>query len=214
MKKLLFTFLLFTGYTVVAQKKDFLITSSGDSVYGQIRLLGKNFIVYSSKGERKIAAANVRTVHASNFKGTTVVRCRLHLYSDNIAEMQLGYTPIKETDTVMVLKEIYSTEKMNLYFGTDNLKTHYYFYKTPQNEEPLQLVVRYHLDGGFSSYSSNTAAYRGEKSRMHIEEDKGYINQLKFLMKDCDSIEETVWDVLQYRSYSLKNLIKKYNECN
>lgn len=213
MKKLLFTFLLFTGYTVVAQKKDFLITSSGDSVYGQIRLLGKNFIVYSSKGERKIAAANVRTVHASNFKGTIVVRCRLHLYSDNIAEMQLGYTPIKETDTVMVLKEIYSTEKMNLYFGTDNLKTHYYFYKTPQNEEPLQLVVRYHLDGGFSSYSSNTAAYRGEKSRMHIEEDKGYINQLKFLMKDCDSIEEAVWDVLQYRSYSLKNLIKKYNEC-
>lgn len=214
MKKLLFTFLLFTGYTVVAQKKDFLITSSGDSVYGQIRLLGKNFIVYGSNGEKKIAAANVRTVHASNFKGTTVVRCRLHLYSDNIAEMQLGYTPIKETDTVMVLKEIYSTEKMNLYFGTDNLKTHYYFYKTPQNEEPLQLVVRYHLDGGFSSYTSNTAAYRGEKSRMHIEEDKGFINQLKFLMKDCDSIKEAVWDVLQYRSYSLKNLIKKYNECN
>lgn len=214
MKKLLFTFLLFTGYTVVAQKKDFLITSSGDSVYGQIRLLGENFIVYGSNGEKKIAAANVRTVHASNFKGTTVVRCRLHLYSDNIAEMQLGYTPIKETDTVMVLKEIYSTEKMNLYFGTDNLKTHYYFYKTPQNEEPLQLVVRYHLDGGFSSYTSNTAAYRGEKSRMHIEEDKGFINQLKFLMKDCDSIKEAVWDVLQYRSYSLKNLIKKYNECN
>lgn len=214
MKKLLFTFLLFTGYTVVAQKKDFLVTSSGDSVYGQIRLLGKNFIVYGSNGEKKIAAANVRTVHASNFKGTTVVHCRLHLYSDNIAEMQLGYTPIKETDTIMVLKEIYSTEKMNLYFGTDNLKTHYYFYKTPQNEEPLQLVVRYHLDGGFSSYYSNTAAYRGEKSRMHIEEDKGFINQLKFLMKDCDSIKEAVWDVLQYRSYSLKNLIKKYNECN
>lgn len=214
MKKLLFTFLLFTGYTVVAQKKDFLVTSSGDSVYGQIRLLGKTFVVYGNNGEKKITAANVRTVHASNFKGTTVVRCHLQLYSDNIAEMQLGYTPVKETDTVMVLKEIYSTEKMNLYFGTDNLKTHYYFYKTPQNEEPLQLVVRYHLDGGFSSYNSNTAAYRGEKSRMHIEEDKGFINQLKFLMKDCDSIKEAVWDVLQYRSYSLKNLIKKYNECN
>jgi hypothetical protein len=214
MKKLLFIFLLFTGFTVVAQKKDFLVTSSGDSLYGQIRLQGKSFSIHTSNGETIIAAGNVRKVHASNFKGTTVVRCRLHLYSDNIAEMQLGYTPIRETDTVMVLKEIYSTEKMNLYFGTDNLKTHYYFYKTPQNEVPLQLVVRYHLDGGFSSYSSNTAAYRGEKSRMHIEEDKGYINQLRFLMKDCDAIEEAVWDVLQYRSYSLKNLIKKYNECD
>lgn len=207
-------FFFCTGFTAVAQKKSVLVTSSGDSLYGEIRLLGNVFIITASSGEKRIAADNVRKVHAANFKGTTVVHCSLHLYSDNIAEMQLGAAPLKETDTVMVLKEIYNTGKMNLYFGTDNLKTQYYFYKTPQNDVPLQLVVRYHLEGGLTSYSSNTGAYRGEKSRMHIEEDKGYINQLKFLMKDCKDIDEGVWDVLQYRSYSLKSLIKKYNKCN
>jgi len=75
------------------------------------------------------------------------------------------------------------------------------------------LVVRYYLGGGLTSYNSNPAAYRGEKSRVHVEENRGYVNQLKSVMADCPSISEAMWDLLNYRDYSFKALIKKYNEC-
>ncbi len=214
MTKLLCLAFIFIYCNVFAQKKEFLVTNAGDTVFGTITLTGKNFMVGNSTDKKLFSADDVQQVHAVAFKGTIVVPCHLHLYSDNVVEMQLGATPIKELDTVMVLKEIYSTPKMNLYLGTDNLKTQYYFYKTPGDEKPVQLVVRYHLDGGAGAYSYNTPLYRGERSKMHIEEDKGYVNQLRFIMKDCTAISEGTWDVLQYRGYSLKNLIRKYNECD
>ena len=194
--------LLYCG-TAYAQKKSFVVTNSGDTLFGNISIRDKSFVITNNGPVKTIAAAEIRSVQSPSFKGNTVVHCRLHLYSDNVVEMQLGATPLKESDTVMVLKEIYSTPKINLYMGADNLKTTYYFYKTPQDEKPVQLVVRYHLDGGMGAYGINTPLYRGERSKIHIEEDKGYVNQLRFLMKNCDAIPETAWDLLQYRSFSI-----------
>lgn len=214
MIKLLPVLAFFICSAAAAQRKEFLVTNERDTVFGTVTLKGKFFTVNTGKEEKIFAADNVYKAHTTTLKGTTVVHCRLQLYSDNIVEMELGSTPVKEADTIMVLKEIFSSPKMNLYHGTDNLKSQYYFYKTPADEKPVQLVVRYHLDGGAGAYSYNTPLYRGDRSKMHIEEDKGYVNQLRFIMKDCTSISEGTWEVLQYRSYSLKNLIRKYNECD
>lgn len=213
MNKLLVFVALLCCHSAFAQKKSFVIKNSGDTVFGDVVIKDKSFFVMNGGPVKVFAADDISTVQSPSLKGNTVVHCRLHLYSDNVVEMQLGSTPLKESDTVMVLKEIYSTAKINLYMGSDNLKTSYYFYKTPQDEKPVQLVVRYHLDGGMGAYGINTPLYRGERSKIHIEEDKGYVNQLKFLMKDCDAIPEATWDLLQYRSYSFKKLFRKYNEC-
>jgi hypothetical protein len=215
MKQIITALLLFTSALITAQKKNYIITITGDTVYGDIELRQKKFIVTSTnKQTKEWDALNVKIINAENFKGTIVVPCKLYLYTDNLYEMQLGYESLKEADTVMVLKEIYGTKKMNLYYGTDNMKTPYYFYKTPSDSVPVQLVVRYHLDGGLSFYLNNTIAYRGEKARMHIEENKGYVNQLKAVMSDCSGISNEMWELLHYRDYSIKSLIKKYNNCS
>jgi hypothetical protein len=203
--------ILLIYFDCLGQSKNYVITATGDSLYGKIKLKNGIFTIISSSGKQEINADNIRKVYSDNFKGTAVVHCILQLYTDNISELELGFMPLKQKDTVMVLKEIYTTDKINLYFGTDDLKSQYYFYKTPADPSPVQLVVRYYLDGGLGSYSSNRAAYRGEKSRIHIEVDKGYVNQLKNIMGDCEMISEATWELLDYRDYSLKNLIKKYN---
>ncbi len=214
MRIAIFVAALLITFTTSAQTKSFVITHTGDSLFGAVKLKNGFFIITSPGNRKEINADNISRVYAEQFKGNVVVHCNLHLYNDNISELDLGYLPVKEIDTVMVLKEVYSSGKMNLYFGTDDLKTQYYFYKTPTDPAPVQLVVRYYLDGGLTSYSNNRAAYRGEKSRIHIEVDRCYVNQLKAAMGDCETISQTTWDLLDYRVYSLKNLIKKYNSCN
>ncbi|WP_462254868.1 hypothetical protein [Ferruginibacter sp.] len=209
----LFSFVLIS-FTVSGQTKNYLVTDTGDSLYGEIKLRNGVFLISGKNGENQINADNVRKIYDKKFKGTIVLHCNLNLYSDNLSDLELGYMPIKQKDTVMVLKEIYTTEKMNLYFGTDDLKTQYYFYKTPSDALPVQLVVRYFLSGGLDSYYNNRAGYGGEKSRIHIEIDKGYVNQLKNAMGNCNTISETAWELLDYRDYSFKKLIKQYNNCN
>jgi hypothetical protein len=208
----LFIFItVLASFKSLGQSKNFLVTTTGDSLYGEIKLKNGSFIINNKK---EISADEVTNVYADNFKGTNVVHCNLYLYTDNITDLELGFMSRKVIDTVMVLKEIYTTNKMNLYFGTDNLKSQYYFYKTPLNPKPIQLVVRYYLDGGLTSYAIDRAAYRGEKSRIHVEEDRAFVNQLKAIMGNCENITSSTWDLLDYRVYSLKNLIKKYNGCN
>ncbi|MFZ1371923.1 MAG: hypothetical protein WAR78_16165, partial [Ferruginibacter sp.] len=58
------------------------------------------------------------------------------------------------------------------------------------------------------------ARFRGDRSRVQLAEDKGYVNQLRAIMANCNKIPQTMWDLLSYRDYSLKKIIKKYNSCN
>jgi ferritin len=76
----------------------------------------------------------------------------------------------------------------------------------------VQLYVNYALGGG-SQASFDKIDVRGEESITHLEVMKGYINQLREIMKNCKNISETTWEQLDYRIYSLKNLIRKYNKC-
>ncbi len=209
---LLITALCFflTGFS---QENDYLVKNNGDTIWGSISLKNKTFYVVGAN-TLEVNADEVIKIKSVKYKGGTVVHCKLLLYADNLDDLELDWIKKGVTDTVMILDEIFSTPKINLYFGLDNFKTQFYFYKTPSDPFPIQLVIRYYLQGGLANYTWDRAKYRGDKSKVNIVEDKGYVNQLYAIMSDCKKIPETMWESLSYRDYSLKQLIKKYNKCN
>jgi len=213
MKILLFIIVLYFPLTGFSQENDYLIKINGDTIRGNISLKNKIFYVVSTN-TLEVNADEVIKIESSKYKGCAVVHCKLQLYTDNLADLELDWIKKGVTDTVMILDEIYSTPKINLYFGMDNFKTKFYFYKTPSDPFPVQLVIRYYLQGGLANYTWDRAKYRGDKSKVNIVEDKGYVNQLYAIMGDCKEIPETMWEILSYRDYSLKQLIKKYNKCD
>ncbi len=195
-----------------SQKGDYLIKNNGDTIWGDITLKNKHFYVNGTTSAG-IKAEDIAKIKSGNFKGSTVVRCSLQTYTDNLADLEIDYIQKGITDTVLVLDEIYSTQKINLYYGINNFRTQFYFYKTPTDPKPVQLVIRYYLQGGLANYIDDRARYRGDKSKVTIMEDKGYVNQLRAIMGDCKKIPDTMWELLSYRDYSLKKVIKKYNKC-
>lgn len=213
MKFFFFTAAFILSLSVFSQKNDYLVKVNGDTVWGKIKLKNKIFHV-SNADPVEISADEVKTIKSSDYKGSAVVHCKLQLYSDNIDDLELDWMQRGETDTVMILDEIYTTPKINLYFGTNHYKTRFFFYKTPSDPFPVQLIIRYSLQGGLSTYAVDEATYRGEGRKTSINVDKSYANQLYAIMGDCKKIPPTMWEMLTYRDYSLKQLIKKYNKCH
>ena len=212
MKPLFFITALFLSPGVFSQKNDYLVKVNGDTIWGKIKLDNKIFTV-GNVNPVEISADEVKLIKSSDYKGSAVVHCKLQLYSDNIDDLELGWVQNGVIDTVMILNEIYSTPKINLYSGKSHYKTHFYFYKTPSDLFPVQLVIRYYLEGGLSKYALEASTYRGTGSKVAIAEVKSYVNQLRAIMGDCKKIPETMWELLSYRDYSLKQVIKKYNKC-
>ncbi|MBK8494325.1 MAG: hypothetical protein IPL50_04325 [Chitinophagaceae bacterium] len=213
MKFFFFTAAFILSLSVFSQKNDYMVKVNGDTVWGKIKLKNKIFHV-SNADPVEISADEVKTIKGSDYKGSAVVHCKLQLYSDNIDDLELDWMQRGETDTVMILDEIYTTPKINLYFGTNHYKTRFFFYKTPSDPFPVQLIIRYSLQGGLSTYAVDEATYRGEGRKTSINVDKSYANQLYAIMGDCKKIPPTMWEMLTYRNYSLKQLIKKYNKCH
>ena len=199
-----------TGFS---QKGDYLIKNNGDTIWGNITLKNKTFYIAGSPATA-INAEDVMKIKSDNYKGSAVVSCQLQTYVDNLTDLQIDYIEKGMTDTVLILEEIYTTPKINLYYVLNNFRTPFYFYKTPKDPKPVQLVIRYFLQGGLANYNNDRARYRGDKSKVTLIEDKGYVNQLRAIMGDCKKIPDTMWELLSYRDYSLKQVIKKYNKCN
>ena len=196
-----------------SQEREYLVKNNGDTLWGKIQLKNQVFYVNSSS-PAAILADEVAKIKSDDFKGNTVVHCNLLLYTENLSELDIDYIKRGNIDTVLVLDEIYSTPKINLYYVTNNFKVPFYFYKTPSDPKPVQLVIRYYLQGGLDNYDRDRARFRGDRSRVQLAEDKGYVNQLRAIMGNCNTIPQPMWDMLSYRDYSLKKIIKKYNSCN
>jgi len=203
---------LFISAACFSQKGDYLVKNNGDTVWGNIQLKHGVFYV---KGSSPVAihADEVAKIKSDDFKGNTVVHCNLLLYTENLNELDIDYIKRGNIDTVLVLEEIYSTPKINLYYVMNDIKVPFYFYKTPSDPKPVQLVISYYLQGGLDNYDRDRARYRGDRSRVQLAEDKGYVNQLRAIMGNCNKIPQPMWELLSYRDYSLKKLIKKYNKC-
>lgn len=202
------------GFSAFSQNKDYLVKHNGDTLVGLVELINKTFRVTGSTGKvTQLNAADIKKVHSINFKYNTVVPCKLHTYTEELTELHSYHFVSHEIDTVLVLDEVYQTPKMNLYWGKDNFKRQYYFYKTPSDPLPVQLFINYALGGGQTAKFEKIDVW-GQEAIVHVEVQKGYVNQLRFIMGDCKNISEEEWDLLDYRIYSLKALIKNYNKCN
>lgn len=212
--KLLFACVsLFISTSGIGQKAEYLIKNNGDTVWGEVTVKNKTFYV-AGKSTSAIEAADVSLVKSKKYKGNIVVPVTLLTYQDNLSDLKIDYVQKGSTDTILILDEIYSTPKMNLYYGTGADKSPFYFYKTPGDPKPVQLVIRYSLVGGLANYDNDRPRYRGINSFVQVLEDKGYVNQLYAIMGECKKITQPVWDLLTYRSYSLKQVIKLYNKCD
>lgn len=212
MKIFLFLASIFFPLAAFCQNEDYLVKTNGDTIRGSIELKNKTFEI-SGPAKEYVNAPDVKTIKSKKYNGETVVPCTLQLYTDNMHLLEFGYDAQGHVDTVMILKKIFSSPKMDLYFGKDKYKSQYYFYQTPSDSLPVQLVIRYHLDGGLDNYGKDPGKYSGSSSAVFLTEDKGYVNQLHFFMGDCKKINDAMWELLSYRDYSLIELIKKYNKC-
>ena len=212
MKKIMLPFCLLFCAFAQGQQNDYLIKQSGDSVFGNILFKDSRFLVANGAGlTTEYAAADVRKVQSKNIKNNIVVPCNLHYYTDNIQDMEVKKYRTSDRDTVLILDEMYTTPRMNLYWGTDEFGSQYYFYKTVADSLPVQLFVKYYLSGDLGN--SLTLMVSQSSGSAHMEVQKGYVNQLRLIMGDCKKISEADWETLDYRGYSLKNIIKKYNKC-
>jgi hypothetical protein len=211
--KLIFTFfLLFGSGKAICQQKEYLVKISGDTIWGNIKLKNKVFYV-TAQYMSEIKADAVSKIRSYNYKGGVVFSGDLLTYSDNLYDLELDYIKKGITDTVLILEEIYATPKINLYYGINDFKLPFYFYKTPSDLKPIQLVVHYYLEGGRSNYLNDPGKFPVNKAAIVIAEDKGYVNQLHAIMGDCKNISQGMWELLCYRGYSFKQIIKKYNAC-
>jgi hypothetical protein len=211
--KLLFSLaLLLITLPGVCQDGEYLVKNNGDTIRGEINLIKKVFYVTGTK-EEVINADDVAKVKTKNYKGNTVLHCNLLTYSDNLSDLQIDFINKGSLDTVLILQEVYTSPKINLYYTVSKDKTPFYFYKTPADTRPVQLVVRYFLQGGLANYDNDRIRYRGQKSLLTITEDKGYANQLFSIMGNCKKITPPMWELLTYRIYSLKKIMKVYNKC-
>jgi hypothetical protein len=194
------------------QKKEYLIKQNGDTLFGEIVIMNKNVTITGASANSVVLSADdVKKIHSPKYKGQIVLPYKLHTYTDELTELQTNSYRNSLIDTVVVLDEVYTTPKMNLYFCKDVFKRQYYFYKTPADSLPIQLFVNYSLSGEMRQ--NLTAIYSDFSSVTHVEIQKGYVNQLKLAMGDCNKIPESEWDALDYRIYSLKDIVKKYNKC-
>jgi len=212
MKKLLCLFAVVAGISAQAQNQDFLVKFSGDTVFGNIRFREDRFMVQNGPGKPdEYSVHEIQQVWSKSVRNNIVVPCNLHYYSDNIQDMQVKNYRTSDRDTVMILEEIYNTPKMNLYWGTDIYGSQYYFYKTPADRLPVQLFVKYYLSS--DNGETLTLMMSTATAALHMVVQKGYVNQLRLIMGGCSKISTADWESLDYRGYSLKSLVRKYNKC-
>jgi len=100
---------------------------------------------------------------------------------------------------------------MLLYEATDKDRAVYHFVKKPKDAKPLQLMVAYFT---MHDVPRDQRLYRNDRIHSTLNQQKIYIDQLKGLMADCNKITPEDYVDMDYRNYSFKKIIKKYNKCN
>ncbi len=205
MKTILTVLLSLPVLLATAQKSEYIVTFRGDTINGPYNLSGNVIEVSVSATEKKnFPADDVKEVYNGSSL-SQVLHFPLRTYSDNIETVQSTSYKDEVYDTTMFLKEVYNTPKMNLYFAVDKNKVQYYFVKRPEDKVPQQLMVSYSIVRPYKDDSRPGYTYS------MLNQQRFYINQLKGLM-DCDPVSEETWNLMDYRVYSFKKIIKLYNK--
>jgi len=213
MKYLLFSILLLAIQPVVfSQTKDFLIKNNEDTVNGKVSFHHRSFTIEDTAGRQQLYnAADIKQVSGSGKKAGFVYAGKLIQYTSNLLDLQKMSFRDEETDTVMFLTQIYETPRIKLYQGFDNFHRIYFFYSTLATITPVQLVVKYALNGGVYSHSERMPFKRNPGAE--VVQQKGYANQLRMALGDCDRVPNDMWESLEYTYPSLRTLLKQSRKC-
>jgi|GEM_PF-1467180 len=213
MKYLVFLILLLVTRPVAfSQAKEFIIKNNGDTVNGKVTFHNRLFSIEGAGGSQEnYAAADVKQVSGYGAKAGFVYTGKLILYSSNLLDLQKMYFRDEVSDTVLFLTQIYETPRVRLYQGFDNFRTLYFFYSTAASVTPVQLVVKYSLSGGTYSLAERMPFKRTPGAE--VIQQKGYANQLRAILGDCDRVPADMWESLEYTYPSLRALLKQARKC-
>lgn len=208
MKKSVLLFALITAF-ITSYSQDFLVKHNGDTIRGDIKFSGKTISLLNADGSNtSFSADEIAYIKTSRYIGT-VLHCKLVLYSDNIDVVQKwDYTGGKIRDTVMILNSIFKTKKMNLYEAFDKDQVAYYFVKKPTDSLPIQMIVTFGIQS-----SEEKLFRRNEPVLSMLIQQRRYIDQLTLMMLDCKKVTRADLEMMDYRSYSFKKIIRRYNRC-
>lgn len=192
--------------SILAQSPGFVVTQTGDSLYGNISY--KNYFFYIEK-----ANGQVDSIHVNNTLEVKNKKLEGRVYYGSVYQFDNDINPVREKaddkiiDTALVLKTVFATKSMTLYEGVDHYKRLYYFIEKTNDSLPTQMLVSYRIMTITSASVANLDA-----NVRHIQI-KTYIGQLKKMMADCEKLESFNWDSMDYRSYSFKSVMKWYEKC-
>ena len=192
--------------------QDLLITHKGDTLIGDVKFRGKSIsITRQGKPDTVYAADDIEYIDAGGLRIGTVVHCKLFMYSDNIDVVQKwnydGTANLR--DTVLILYEIFKTPKMKLFEVADKERSTYYFIKKPTDSLPVQMIV----DFLPAKYEKDPSLFKYQINFSKLEQKRIYVDQLRVIMADCPKITGADLEIMDYRSYSFRRIIKRYNKC-
>lgn len=205
MKHILFLFIfLSTAYIIKAQ--DHIIKNDGDTVWGKLKTEAKFIFVENGSGMLQFNSEDIAYVVQ---KGKSRIPLRLILlgYTDNIDVVQEPSYSDPVYDTTVLLNEIVTGPKMNLYTAKDKRGIDYYFVKRPVDEVAIQLL--YKVGGGMPDKKNWSRHYQFVN---YISKYTIFADQLRELTEDCPAISDLELSNLVYQEYSLKKIVKKYNK--
>lgn len=201
---LLFNILFFS---VSAQHPGYLISQEGDTLRGNISYERNQFFIEHAGRVDSFPTKNLAKVKYKKMSGR-IYYGSLYQYDNDINPVR-EKADDKKIDTSLVLKTVFSNEKMTLLEGIDHYKSIYYFIEKKGDSIPTQMMVSYRI-----KTVTNASVANLDANVKHIQI-KTYIAQLKNMMADCKNLQQYDWDSMDYRSYSFKSVIKWYTKkCN
>lgn len=193
---------LILNNSLQAQSEDFVITQSGDTLAGNLYLQRNNLLIVNDQGTIVTPYTDLKYMRNGGKSGS-VFYGRFMYYEDKIDhDSKLAD---RMTDTIILVKPIYETPMMNLLIGHDQVGTEYFFVQRPKDSLPTVLMVRYSFPG------RNDLPRAVHLSSTKKIEAKFYLNQLKALFDNCKGIDNWDYEALEYRSYSFKKIIRRFN---
>jgi hypothetical protein len=204
-------FFILLAFTTNAQKTNYIIKHSGDTVFGDYIITNKLVQVVHSATKDTVNINSEDVWQAiSNNKPKVVLRCILYGYTDNFETVMFpGYLdPVY--DTTLLLKPIISVGKIKLFSAKDKRRVDYFFVQGINDSVPVQLL--YNIGGQMPDKANWGTRNQRYQLTSYVTYFKIFADQLNEMAADCDSITEGDIKLLQYMESSIKAFIKKYNK--
>jgi len=207
MKIILVILCLFFFFSSFSQPSEYIILHKGDTVSGKVKILTKKINIIKSTGDTAVYNSADVWLYVKDKTRKTVLQCILYGYSENIEEIQTPNYVDPVYDTTILLNQIITEGRMNLFSATDKSGVVYFFVQGLRDSVPIQLL---YVVGGHMPEKENWGELYAAVN--YINHYRIFENQLRELTQDCDYMKEGDFVMLDYLESSLKKFIKRYNK--